>query len=152
MSDRVCGTCGSMWANEFSFCPHDGAPLSVPRGASREARGSANDPGRSAQATTRVSDDVRSQVRALTPRAPLSRAPFGRVVSEEGAGVGPSFADRVFAKEKLHHPAALCETAAYVRPAVSMTSGERDTPMNNAPPAETRRGFHALRSPRDRAR
>lgn len=152
MSDRVCGTCGSMWTSEFSFCPHDGASLSAPRVASRAARGPGSDPGRPAQAPARVSDDVRGQVRALTPRAPLARAPFGRVGSDEDADVGPSFADRVFAKEKLHHPAALCETAAYVRPAVSMTSGERDTPMSYTPPAETRRGFHALRSPRDRAR
>jgi len=99
-----------------------------------------------------VADEVRNQVRALEPRArvPLAREPFD--ANEGATAFGPAFADRIFSKDKLHHPAALCETAAYPRPAVSMTSGESETRPDHrlpgASPAETRRGFQTLRRAR----
>lgn len=159
MSDRVCGRCGSMWTNAFSYCPHDGAPLGPASAAPARPPAPARPlafardyaPGAS-RTPPRVADEVRDQVRALEPRAriPLTREPFEP--SEGVSALGPAFADRIFSKDKLHHPAALCETAAYPRPAVSMTSGESeprpDHRLPGASPAETRRGFQTLRRAR----
>ena len=148
MGDRVCVSCGSEWGADFNFCPNDGAALMAARPAI--AHPVTRDFGRPVQRqrAPRLAESVRELVRALAPRA--DAAVGAPIDADDMLLAGPAFAERVYSTEKLHHPAALCDTAAYPRPGNRVTQGETESTADA--PAQTRRGALLLRALRGRAR